>query len=231
MVGKGKRRREKNYRAAHGGESRLPPPPKLKELEALPSKLRRLMELKNNPFSTKPGLPRSVKDAGKQKEKGGNKAIPKDMHSPADSKLKMRHDDDKVMSETHIKEKDQNTGIDDIKKGKRKRKTVEDLRFQDLDQSGTQSRKKKRKEYLEAKKKKKKNDKTDNVRNFPGCEQIKFGEVVEAPPKLTFPKRIKNPLDASRERLRLQAIEEYRNRRGWMSRPGIQLPTLAEDLT
>jgi hypothetical protein len=47
MPGKGQRRREKNYRTAHGGESRLPPPPKLRELEALPSKLRRLIAIQN----------------------------------------------------------------------------------------------------------------------------------------------------------------------------------------
>jgi hypothetical protein len=47
MPGKGQRRREKNYRAAHGGESRLPPPPKLRELEALPSKLRSLIAIQN----------------------------------------------------------------------------------------------------------------------------------------------------------------------------------------
>jgi hypothetical protein len=45
MPGKGQRRREKNYRAAHGGESRLPPPPKQRELDALPSKLRRLIAI------------------------------------------------------------------------------------------------------------------------------------------------------------------------------------------
>uniref|UniRef100_A0A0E0A4B0 Uncharacterized protein n=1 Tax=Oryza glumipatula TaxID=40148 RepID=A0A0E0A4B0_9ORYZ len=45
MPGKGRRRREKNYRAAHGGEPRLPPPPKQRELDALPSKLRRLIAI------------------------------------------------------------------------------------------------------------------------------------------------------------------------------------------
>ena len=47
MVGKGQRRREKNYRSAHGGEARLPPPPKQRELDALPSKLRRLIAIQN----------------------------------------------------------------------------------------------------------------------------------------------------------------------------------------
>lgn len=51
MGGKGQRRREKNYRAAHGGETRLPPPPILKELDAIPFKLRKIMELKSGNFS------------------------------------------------------------------------------------------------------------------------------------------------------------------------------------
>ncbi|GLT84458.1 hypothetical protein SLE2022_026860 [Rubroshorea leprosula] len=68
--------------------------------------------------------------------------------------------------------------------------------------------------------------------DFPGREQVKFGEVVEAPPKLVaVPKafKMKAAQDASKERLRLQAIEAYRNRKGWTSRPGaVELPpTLA----
>lgn len=47
MPGKGQRRREKNFRAAHGGDTRLPPPPKHRELEAIPSKLRRLIAFQN----------------------------------------------------------------------------------------------------------------------------------------------------------------------------------------
>lgn len=43
MGGKGRRRREKNYRAAHGGPARLPPPPDPSQVEALPSKLRKIM--------------------------------------------------------------------------------------------------------------------------------------------------------------------------------------------
>lgn len=45
MGGKGIRRREKNYRAAHGGSSRLPPPPDPSSVDAVPSKLRKIMSL------------------------------------------------------------------------------------------------------------------------------------------------------------------------------------------
>lgn len=54
MGGKGQRRREKNYKAAHGGYSGLPPPPVLSQLDALPSKLRQLISItrhQNGPFS------------------------------------------------------------------------------------------------------------------------------------------------------------------------------------
>jgi hypothetical protein len=82
--------------------------------------------------------------------------------------------------------------------------------------------------YLDEKKKKRKGDKMETLPEFPGREKVKFGEVVEAPPKLSFPK-VKNALDATREMLRKEAIENYRNIKGWTSRPGLQLPTLAEN--
>jgi hypothetical protein len=40
---------------------------------------------------------------------------------------------------------------------------------------------------------------------------------------------VKSSLDASCEMLRKEVIENYRNIKGWTLRPGIQLPTLAED--
>ncbi|KAG5606766.1 hypothetical protein H5410_028258 [Solanum commersonii] len=60
---------------------------------------------------------------------------------------------------------------------------------------------------LKEMKKKHKKGNTDEHMDFPGREEIKFGEVVEAPPKLAF-KNIAH--DASKERLRLQAVEAYR---------------------
>ncbi|KAG1360545.1 coiled-coil domain-containing protein [Cocos nucifera] len=235
MGGKGQRRREKNYRAAHGGDNRLPPPPKLKELEALPSKLRKIMEFKN-PSSTTPGSLRSSVDSRNERRKAGaagekaKKTNPKDVHSSAGVNLRRGENLEKTASDEHKNDKDAttNSSINSDSKRKRKWKAVNDFRFQESDQAASHLRKKKRKEYLEAKKKKHKKAKTDDVRDFPGREDIKFGEIVEAPPRLSLPKALKKPLDASHERMRLQAIEAYRNRRGWTSRPGIQLPTLPE---
>lgn len=41
---------------------------------------------------------------------------------------------------------------------------------------------------LDEKKKKRKAGKVETHLEFPGREKVKFGEVVEAPPKLSFPK-------------------------------------------
>ncbi|KAF2311096.1 hypothetical protein GH714_019473 [Hevea brasiliensis] len=78
-------------------------------------------------------------------------------------------------------------------------------------------------------KQRRKNAKSPEQENldFPEREQIKFGYVVQAPPKLVaVPKVLKNVPDASRERIRLQIIEEYRKRKGRTSRPGLKLPTV-----
>ncbi|XP_028059637.1 uncharacterized protein LOC114263330 [Camellia sinensis] len=77
---------------------------------------------------------------------------------------------------------------------------------------------------LEAMKNKHKKAKTEENEDFPGCEKIKFGDI-QAPPKLVaIPKALKSSQDPSQERLRLKAVEVYRNRKGWASRPGIDLP-------
>ena len=56
MVGKGRRRREKNYRAAYGGGTALPPPPDPSQVDALPSKLRRLISFASPPPPPPQGL-------------------------------------------------------------------------------------------------------------------------------------------------------------------------------
>lgn len=125
----------------------------------------------------------------------------------------------------------QDTDDDDMckkKKAKRKRKQVNDLRFEkQLEELGVGSKRRDRKKkYMEERKKKHKKAKSEEHMEFPGREEIKFGEVVEAPLKLvTVPKAFKNVQHASTERLRLQAVEAYRNRKGWASRPGLDLPS------
>ncbi|CAL5036470.1 unnamed protein product [Urochloa decumbens] len=229
MPGKGLRRREKNYRAAHGGDSRLPPPPKQRELEAIPSKLRRLISFQNkqNANADASSGAGGARAPGKQDDGLAKNKLGKDKktkkqtpENPAESKAsEIKGGDGSVANENVNAEG---------RKGKRKRGKVMDLRFKELEENVSISKKQRRKQHLDEKKKKRKGNKTETVPDFPGREKVKFGEVVEAPPKLSFPK-VKNALDASREMLRKEAIENYRNIKGWTSRPGLQLPTLAEN--
>ncbi|PON56768.1 coiled-coil protein [Trema orientale] len=227
MGGKGRKRREKNYRAAHGGYSRLPPPPNPSQLDALPSKLRQLISL------TSPKSQGSAKDSKnvQQKRKNGDGA----------SDLKSRRKDEVISETAEIKDKNLITpqptndhddsvrsSTNEKRKKKRKRKAVDDLRFEaaSLEKSDISSKRRERKKkYLEARKHKHKKAKTENTIDFPGREKIEFGDIVQAPLKLSsIPKPLKNTQDASHERLRLQAIESYRKSKGWTSRPGIHLP-------
>ncbi|XP_020200044.1 uncharacterized protein [Aegilops tauschii subsp. strangulata] len=228
MTGKGVRRREKNYRAAHGGDARLPPPPKQRELEALPSKLRRLIAIQKKQDATAGG--------GKADASSGPGGAPGKHGADATGKDKAGKDKKtkKLTLEAAADAKaaeggpaaDENTNSDGGKK-KRKRGKVEDLRFKELEANVSVSKKQKRKKHLDEKKKKRKAGKAETHLEFPGREKVKFGDIVEAPPKLSFPKR-KSHLDVSAERLRKEVVENYRNIKGWASRPGLQLPTLAE---
>ncbi|KAL5212495.1 hypothetical protein ABZP36_023342 [Zizania latifolia] len=236
MTGKGQRRREKNYRAAHGGDSRLPPPPKQRELDALPSKLRRLIafqEKQNGGAKSSAGSgagDSSGGTPGKQGDSGATKNKSRKDKKTENQKLKPTTDSKAAeISDKDGPIADEIVSVDGSKgKGKRKRGQVMDLRFKELDETVSVSRKQKRKKYLDEKKKKCKGNKMETLPDFPGREKVKFGEVVEAPPKLSFPK-LKSPLDATREMLRKEAIENYRNIKGWTSRPGLQLPSLAEN--
>ncbi|XP_010272638.1 PREDICTED: uncharacterized protein LOC104608372 [Nelumbo nucifera] len=233
MGGKGRRRREKNFLAAHGGYTRLPPPPKPGEVDALPSKLRRIMEFNTTTIASKPrtnqeSLQISTGDEHKRRPK--QKLNRKDKSGCNTSDFEVDGDDENV---TVLKSNDDDEKVShkddhDKRKRKRKRKQVQDHRFdvsmQDLGIVGSKKWDRK-KRYLEARKMKHKKAKTEEKLDFPGREEIKFGEIVEAPPKLVaFPKALKTFQSASHERLRLQAVEAYRNRKGWVSRPGIHLP-------
>ncbi|XP_043715691.1 coiled-coil domain-containing protein 137 [Telopea speciosissima] len=235
MGGKGQRRRAKNFLAAHGGYTRLPPPPKPEEIDALPSKLRKLMEFTSStttkPLATKGSLKSSESADRKKKQK--EKPSLEDALSINTLEFQEGGQDENVTAPKHKDNREEvvHTEIQDKKKAKRKRKQVHDLRFektiQDLGLVGSKRRDRKKK-YLEERKKKHKKAKTEKNLDFPGREEIKFGEIVKAPPKLVaFPKALKTTQSASHERLRLQAVEAYRDRKGWESRPGIHIPSRA----
>ncbi|KAK7294959.1 hypothetical protein RJT34_17859 [Clitoria ternatea] len=222
MGGKGKRRREKNYRAAHGGYSSLPPPPDPSKLDALPYKLRTLIS-----FTSPTGL--SKNNTHHDGHPQNNTSLKDKVDVGADVKRGSTNGQFKEPQHADSSDDEQLRGsASNKKKKKRKRKEVKDLRFEmEVDKTSSQlKRRERRKKYLEAKKKKKhKKSHDDEKLDFPGHERIKFGDIVQAPPKLAvIPKAFKNSQDASQERLRLRAIEEYRNRKGWTSRPGSHLP-------
>ncbi|KAK3036098.1 hypothetical protein RJ639_031679 [Escallonia herrerae] len=218
MGGKGRKRREKNFRAAHGGYNPLPPPPAASSLDAVPSKLRKLMAFSSTTHHQQQhqhqGSGKVTVDGAQRRKKEG---IEKDASKSSTVGVNRERKDGR---EQHINYDD---GTLEKKKKKRKRKPVEDLRFDAAGELAVGSKRKERKKLrLQAMKKK---HKKVEANDLPAVDVIKFGEVVEAPPKLiTVPKAFKPVQNASKERLRLQAVENYRNRRGWTSRPGIQLP-------
>ncbi|KAM3301190.1 hypothetical protein P3S67_015691 [Capsicum chacoense] len=219
MGGKGKKRREKNYRAAHGGTTKLPPPPTTSSIDAIPTKLRQIMG-----FSGDGKV--SLSNADRKKGDGGGSANGKKLSSEDQVQAKnVGHKrKDCMHSSSGVGAAEGNAHQKRNKN--RKRKEVKDLRFDTTELGITSSKRKERKKQrLAEMKKKHKKANTDENMDFPGREEIKFGEVVEAPPKLVaVPKAFKNnALDASKERLRLQAVEAYRQRKGWTSRLGIQI--------
>ncbi|CAN7063424.1 unnamed protein product [Brassica rapa subsp. trilocularis] len=233
MGGKGKKRREKNYLASHGGPARLPPPPDRSKQDALPSKLRVLMN-----YTSPPPPQDSTKQLVEKKEKKAKAGVDaaKKVKPGSEAKSEAKAVEESK-SEGNTASPDQENDGEDIvlnkgdekKKKKRKRNEIKDLRFEQelAELDGRSKRKERKKKYWEAKKQKKKGKTEDTLReNFPKHEQIRFGDVVQAPPKLAVvPKARKTPMSASKERLRLEAIEAYRSRNGWTSRPGVQIPT------
>ncbi|KAF3439953.1 hypothetical protein FNV43_RR18231 [Rhamnella rubrinervis] len=228
MGGKGRRRREKNYRAAHGGYTRLPPAPVPSQVDALPSKLRMLMSLTS---SQTQGDSKAAKDVKDKKKNGDGAAELKSKSGPkvdGITGVKDRNNDGHLVTPQHADNFDDNVNNipNEKKKKKRNRKEVVDLRFEtELEKSDASVRRRKRKKmYLEGRKNKHKKAKTGEELDFPGHEKVKFGDVAQAPPKLVVVPKALKIQDASKERIRLQAIESYRKRKGWTSRPGKQLP-------
>ncbi|KAF9613958.1 hypothetical protein IFM89_014023 [Coptis chinensis] len=228
MGGKGQRRREKNYRAAHGdgggGYSRLPPPPKTSEIDALPSKLRRLIDVTNNPPTQKRKVSNDVDNKKTHNKKQKIKTDVVKQREKVESSSKTNN---KLKEEGEISDEE----ITDKEKEKKKKKHVKDLRFDTIKELGGSygsKKRERRKKYLETKKKKHRKGKIGEGQEFPGHEDIQFGDIVVAPPKLlALPKPLKKKVqDASHERLRLQAVEAYRKRKGWESRPGLHLPPM-----
>lgn len=182
------------------------------------------------------GLAKTSTTSGQLNSSDGG--IPTDKKLNAKRKLQSRSTEikeegkDKQLA-TAIFEENDNEFTNDIssqvkKKKTKKRKRATDLRFEALEEAGVGSgRRERKKKRLKERKEKQKKARSEDKDDFPGHEQIKFGDIVEAPPKLlAIPKGSKAFQDASHERLRLRAIEAYRNRKGSKPRPDLVLPAM-----
>ncbi|KAJ9556461.1 hypothetical protein OSB04_011075 [Centaurea solstitialis] len=222
MGGKGKKRREKNYKEAHGvGKNRLPPPPVRSSLDVIPAKLRKTHWHSSNSWSGKLQV-----DGEEIKRvlggRGGN-LIENDRTDKNKDHLSMFGRTFRSLKEAEKHStKDKS---DSVASGSK----MEDDNDQYMD-TEKKKKKRKRKRLLEERKKKHKKVKVEDGLNFPGCEEIKFGEVVQAPRNgqcsqglITW--RFGSSINASQERIRLRTIEAYREQKKWASRPGLHLPT------
>lgn len=232
--GKGKRRRQANYVAAHGGASNLPPVLTTRDIAAVPSKLRRIMSLKASPHSPcQVNLDiRKSDDTSKNEIKGLKRKYPIPEDQLKASEAGKHNSSSEAGTNDEIKDSLEHAEKSSPRK-KRRRRNEDLLLLTDslkptLAHKGLNERKKR---YLEEKKKRKKKAESFALHELNQSlyqrEKIGFGDVVNAPPKLSFPKK---NINISEERLRQRAIETYRQKKKWLSRPGShQLPSLASD--
>ncbi|KAL3680754.1 hypothetical protein R1sor_023710 [Riccia sorocarpa] len=223
-----KRKTDVDFKDAHSTVSELAPPPVGKDIMAIPAKLRRIMELKNAVASGEKYNP----NAYKRQRSEGSRASEK-------KKDKKRKLNDKENSKSSEGDEDKNDAAA-AKKTKLSRAEEEikmlNARFDRRQESSRRVPERNGKGeficYLNEKKKKKrgKNSIEEGLPEMHKDEKLAFGEVVQAPPKLTFPQKAAKIKEKDqtllRERLRLQAIESYRQRKKWAERPGQKLPSL-----
>ncbi|KAG6544540.1 hypothetical protein Mapa_013960 [Marchantia paleacea] len=217
---------ETNFIPAYTGE--LAPPPVARDIMAVPAKLRRIMNL------------RAVVASGEKYDPNAYKRKSKKDESKVSKKDKKRKLSDEKPGSNGAQSKDED-GPPAAKKTKLSRAEEEmkmlNAKFDRKARVKPKSTGETWKSYLNEKKKKKKGTKPteEGVPAMNVHEKIEFGDVVQAPPKLTFPKKAAAIKEKERgdgdqsalhERLRMQAIESYRQRKNWSERPGQQLPKL-----
>ncbi|BBN12231.1 hypothetical protein MPTK1_5g18330 [Marchantia polymorpha subsp. ruderalis] len=218
---------ETNFIPAYTGE--LAPPPVARDIMAVPAKLRRIMNLRAVVASGEKYDPNAYKRKSKQDESKASK-----------KKDKKRKLSDEKTGTNGAQSKDED-GTPAAKKSKLSRAEEElkrlNAKFDRKARVKPKSTGETWKSYLNEKKKKKRGPKAaeEGLLAMNVHEKIEFGDVVQAPPKLTFPKkaaaikekeRVDGDQSALHERLRMQAIESYRQRKNWSERPGQQLPNL-----
>lgn len=231
--GKGRTRREANFKASHDVKE-LAPPPAATDLFAVPAKLRRIMQFNEtkNPVNVKNGA-----------DSGQNKKQAKDnRESKLENKNTKAKKEEAPGTPAALKDNKDGQGAENASKPSSKRKREHEELLQLAEKIKAKPAKAKisdrKKRFLEEKKKKKLSNATvQALMNAPKKDHVAFGEVVQAPPQLAFPeknKAIKEAHSAEIEKMRLQAIEAYRQRKGAKTGLGKGPPALvpiADDAT
>ncbi|GAQ81389.1 hypothetical protein KFL_000790140 [Klebsormidium nitens] len=236
MVSKGKsrRRRESNLKEAKN-DQRLPPPPKaLKEGQALPAGLRRMMALRD---SMKGSVEGSVKHV-KRGPDGGLPGLVRPSEAKAKNLLVKKADAKKGPPAGSKRSREQPLTVINTSNGKPEEEEV---------LTGLAKRRKFLKEKKGKKRKKRSNEEDEAYRNLYKQDKVRFGDVVQAPPKLSskhvgkvsrmakdksaagkrhWPESL-GALASSQERLRQQAVEGYRISRGRTEQPSL-VPPISE---
>ncbi|XP_049366658.1 uncharacterized protein LOC125831536 [Solanum verrucosum] len=132
------RREERNYRAAHGGTTRLAPPPNTSSIDAIPSELRQIMAFSGDGKGSLDNADRKKGDSGGS---GNGKRIHSEDQVQAKTVGNKRKDDKSSLSGVGAEE----SNAHQKRNKKRKRKEVKDLRFDTAELGITSSKRKERK--------------------------------------------------------------------------------------
>ncbi|CAM6083923.1 unnamed protein product [Calypogeia fissa] len=233
-----KRKAETNFVDAYSGASELAPPPASRDVFAVPAKLRKIMKLKS--MVTAGGRNDGQRDArpARESEKKTNKVRTgqvatkaPDSRNVTDLGVKGTRDASngrgtelKSESPDQPAEKKKRSFASKWKKGEEElKRLVEkmDKREKTGIKHGFSDR---RKGFLQEKKKKRKGKMpdADAVPALNQYEKVEFGDTVQAPPRLSFPKKaaevkkkvkLRDDQAVMREKMRLAAIESYRKRK------------------
>jgi hypothetical protein len=241
---------ETNYVPAYRGASELAPPPESKDIHAVPSKLRKIMQLKS--LINEGAVARANGQAQQQGRRGSEKKSANGAKK-SDSAKNVKHPGVKGTQEMSFgKYSESNPEIADQPEEKKKssfaskwKKGEEELKrltekIDKREKTGVRRAvSDRRKSFLNDKKKKRKgriaDADADLIPAMNQYEKVEFGDIVQAPPKLSFPRKAAEVKDKNRvqgdqsvmwEKMRVQAIEAYRQRKESSSLGGKQLRVL-----
>ncbi|KAG0607711.1 hypothetical protein M758_8G048700 [Ceratodon purpureus] len=232
--GKGRKRREANFKASHpDAVARLAPPPATKDISAVPSKLRRIMQFREAGVAGNVNAGADVGHSKKQAKESRESKHAKEETKNSKAKKEEAPGTSVSNSGKQATADGQVAGSNTKPLNKRRREHEELLQLAEKIKANPvrtvlSDREKK---YLEEKKKKRlKNTTVQALLNEPKRDHVAFGDIVQAPPELAFPAKdkvtMKEAKPASIERVRLQVIEAYRQRKGTKAGLAKGLPVL-----